>query len=69
MKIHPIRPFLKRKNMSQVELAGRLGISKQHLYLILKAKRWPSYKLATKILRITGIHRSVTMGFERYVAL
>ena len=51
--------------MTQVKMAEKLGICEQHLYLMLKAKRWPSYKLATKIFRLTRIHRSVTMGFER----
>lgn len=65
METHPLKKFLQDKGMTQAELAVRLGIHKQHIYHILTGKRWPSYKLALRINRITQIRVDKLLGFNR----
>ena len=63
--MHPIEDYLKLTYTDKSEFARELGITQQHLYLLLRGKRWPSFALAKKISSITGIDLIELWTFNR----
>ena len=54
MKIHPLKKWLKKNNISTKEFAGIIGVSISHVNYITSWKRTPSVKLLNKILEVTN---------------
>ena len=53
--VHPIKIYCFTNNITQKEIANRLGITDIYLGKILKYKSYPSRTLSKKISQITGI--------------
>lgn len=45
--------YLRAKRMKQNDLAFTLGLSEAHISMILSGKRWPSRKVARRIVELT----------------
>lgn len=65
MEKHPLFLWLKKERMPRKKFAGKFSITPYYVYLILKGKRWPSYKLASKISDFTGISIEALLSFGR----
>ena len=64
--MHPVKKYLNENELSPSKLAKQLGISVQHLYLIFTCQRWPSYDLARRISKITGISVCFLWTYNRH---
>ena len=54
MKIHPLKQWLKKNNVSTKEFAGNIGVSISYVNYITSFKRTPSLRLLKKILEATN---------------
>ncbi len=54
MKIHPLKKWLKKNNISTKEFAGLIGVSISYVNYITSFKRTPSLRLLKKILEATN---------------
>ncbi len=54
MKIHPLKKWLKKNNISTKEFAGIIGVSISYVNYITSLKRTPSLRLLKKILEATN---------------
>lgn len=50
-----IAEFLEQKQMSEAELADKIGVSQAYVNMMKKGERRPSPELAQKIEAVTGI--------------
>jgi transcriptional regulator with XRE-family HTH domain len=53
--VHPIKAYCFTNNITQKEIANKLGITDIYLGKILKYKSYPSRTLSKKISQLTGI--------------
>lgn len=58
----------RRRNLTQVELAERAGISRGHLAAIETGKRMPSLSVAARICEVLGIAMDPGLFLPRDVA-
>jgi transcriptional regulator with XRE-family HTH domain len=55
MEKHPIKIYCFKNNITQKEVAKKIGITDIYLVRLLSFKQTPSPKLAKKISELTGI--------------